>query len=343
MTANKDKMIVSAAVAARVSGVATSTGVCRPHFHAPLHPWLSDSKTAWHNPFGNDGENKPPSPLVPGNHHNHPNHHNLFSFPPTPPKDSTPDSVTTNNSSTNHTSTTTTAAEYQHKNDFNKSDSAFSTKTTSSSDYSQKNMDGFNNMHKSDYLAHAAALNAVAFIQHENLDVKPGMNMLSNGILGGSGPGSKQREGMPEGGDEGRSPGHDGSSSSSESSNPRDTPPQPPCFPPPPPLQPSPYHDANYYGHYHHGNLFKPNHHHPAASPTPGLHSNLKNSSRNKSRSSAGKITFPFLFISGVVFVWFFFLLTSTSDSHNFLFALILTHLFRLVTGGFLFLLSFFS
>lgn len=66
--------------------------VCRPHFHTPLHPWLESkalSGGAWGSGFQQDVA---PSdkPLSPAQHH-HP--HPLFSFPPTPPKDSTPDSV----------------------------------------------------------------------------------------------------------------------------------------------------------------------------------------------------------------------------------------------------------
>lgn len=312
-----------------MSGVSTSTAVCRPHFHAPLHPWLSDGSKApaWCNPFGNESDNKPPSPLITTNHHN------LFSFPPTPPKDATPDSVTTN-STTNHTTTssTTSSSEYQQKGDFNKSESAFATKTTNSGDYSQKNMDGFGPngnkssseyMHKNDYLAHAAALNAVAFMQHDGLDVKPGINMLGNGILSGTASAnSKHREGIDG---SVRSPGNDSTSSNSESEgsiNPKVSPcqgqgghspsGQGTCFPPPPPLQPSPYHEhGNYYSHYHHhhGNLFKSSHHHSPAgisnSSATGLHSNLKNNTRNKSRSSAGKkLAFLFCF---AFFDYFFF------------------------------------
>lgn len=49
--------------------------MCRPHFHAPL-PWLD-------KPWGYQ-EDKPAGAPGP---------HPLFSFPPTPPKDATPDSV----------------------------------------------------------------------------------------------------------------------------------------------------------------------------------------------------------------------------------------------------------
>ncbi|XP_072379182.1 GATA-binding factor C isoform X2 [Diabrotica undecimpunctata] len=70
----------------------SSSQVCRPHFHAPLHPWLSDSKPLAHSspwvPFGGSDPDKSQSPSsVPTQAHN------IFSFPPTPPKDSTPDSV----------------------------------------------------------------------------------------------------------------------------------------------------------------------------------------------------------------------------------------------------------
>lgn len=71
----------------------SSSQVCRPHFHAPLHPWLSDgTKPLAHSspwvPFGSGDPDKSQSPsTVPAQTHN------IFSFPPTPPKDSTPDSV----------------------------------------------------------------------------------------------------------------------------------------------------------------------------------------------------------------------------------------------------------
>lgn len=72
----------------------SSGQVCRPHFHAPLHPWLPDSTKSlshggWFQVAGGGGDpDKSQSPSsAPGQPHN------LFSFPPTPPKDSTPDSV----------------------------------------------------------------------------------------------------------------------------------------------------------------------------------------------------------------------------------------------------------
>lgn len=71
----------------------SSGQVCRPHFHAPLHPWLSDgAKPLSHSgpwvPFGSGDPDKSQSPSSAPSQP-----HNLFSFPPTPPKDSTPDSV----------------------------------------------------------------------------------------------------------------------------------------------------------------------------------------------------------------------------------------------------------
>lgn len=71
----------------------SSAQVCRPHFHAPLPPWLSDgAKPLGHSgpwvPFGSGDPDKSQSPSsAPAQPHN------IFSFPPTPPKDSTPDSV----------------------------------------------------------------------------------------------------------------------------------------------------------------------------------------------------------------------------------------------------------
>ncbi|CAG9862062.1 unnamed protein product [Phyllotreta striolata] len=71
----------------------SSSQVCRPHFHAPLHPWLSDGgKPLAHSspwvPFGGGDPDKSQSPSSAPSQA-----HNIFSFPPTPPKDSTPDSV----------------------------------------------------------------------------------------------------------------------------------------------------------------------------------------------------------------------------------------------------------
>jgi hypothetical protein len=101
--------------------------VCRPHFHSPLHPWISatgDGKPpmvphpahghhhppapSWCSPFGSAGKgpamssssSHPPHASPPGMAVAHapptgPSHSSphLFSFPPTPPKDATPDNV----------------------------------------------------------------------------------------------------------------------------------------------------------------------------------------------------------------------------------------------------------
>lgn len=76
-----------------------SSQVCRPHFHSPLHPWISDSAkaaaaaamvphhgaAAWCSPFP-PAKPQPSPPTAPSHSSPH-----LFSFPPTPPKDATPD------------------------------------------------------------------------------------------------------------------------------------------------------------------------------------------------------------------------------------------------------------
>ncbi|XP_013773452.2 GATA-binding factor 2-like isoform X2 [Limulus polyphemus] len=97
---------------ARVSG----GQVCRPHFHPPLHPWITETAkpmvphpahgSAWCSPFSSKPPHHPspsgaPLGMHPATHpvpsssslpsHSSPH---LFSFPPTPPKDATPDNVT---------------------------------------------------------------------------------------------------------------------------------------------------------------------------------------------------------------------------------------------------------
>lgn len=77
-----------------------SSQMCRPHFHTPLHPWISEGGkpmvphpahgSAWCSPF-TSAASKPPHQQAPPPHHSSPA---LFSFPPTPPKDATPDTVT---------------------------------------------------------------------------------------------------------------------------------------------------------------------------------------------------------------------------------------------------------
>ncbi|XP_039295504.1 GATA-binding factor 2 isoform X1 [Nilaparvata lugens] len=84
---------------------AAARQVCRPHFahHSPLHPWLTNSSSPsssdksgrqpqsnWCPPYATVSEEaaaKTAASLT----------NPMFSFPPTPPKDATPDSVTTNN------------------------------------------------------------------------------------------------------------------------------------------------------------------------------------------------------------------------------------------------------
>lgn len=83
-----------------------SSQMCRPHFHTPLHPWISEGAkppmvphpahgSAWCSPFSgkspHGGSTGPP--LHSGSLPPHSSPH-LFSFPPTPPKDATPDTVT---------------------------------------------------------------------------------------------------------------------------------------------------------------------------------------------------------------------------------------------------------
>ncbi|UYV61812.1 GATA3 [Cordylochernes scorpioides] len=70
-----------------------SSQMCRPHFHTPLHPWLSDTKpvvphaSQWCSPFSSK-----PHPSPPAGPHGPPHSSpHLFTFPPTPPKDVTPD------------------------------------------------------------------------------------------------------------------------------------------------------------------------------------------------------------------------------------------------------------
>ena len=113
-----------------LSGRVGTSQVCRPHFHSALQPWISEaakpmvphplhhSPPTWCSPFA-----KQPSPA---HHHphasasssaighpaaagqsGHPSSHHLFSFPPTPPKDATPDTVTNNASSSSSGNSTT--------------------------------------------------------------------------------------------------------------------------------------------------------------------------------------------------------------------------------------------
>ena len=82
----------------------TTSQVCRPHFHTPLHTWIADTKpvvphahSSWISPFSKSlshpSASAPitiqPSASIPSV--TSASAHSLFSFPPTPPKDSTPD------------------------------------------------------------------------------------------------------------------------------------------------------------------------------------------------------------------------------------------------------------
>ncbi|XP_065224818.1 GATA-binding factor C isoform X4 [Planococcus citri] len=131
----------SAAVASHAAAAA-SRGVCRPHHfahHSSLHPWLSQSSvsssdtkqsphgnsfgSSWCSAFNGTGGSGGGSggnsgggggndePLTKSEHqHSSSSSHPMFSFPPTPPKDATPDSVTA--TSTIQTSTSTSSNEY---------------------------------------------------------------------------------------------------------------------------------------------------------------------------------------------------------------------------------------
>uniref|UniRef100_A0A182J5T0 Uncharacterized protein n=1 Tax=Anopheles atroparvus TaxID=41427 RepID=A0A182J5T0_ANOAO len=82
--------------ASRMSSSHVTPQVCRPHFHGPLS-WLSDppkpiaSGNPWGSPFACPQDPQDKLSQVQGGQTGQ----HLFSFPPTPPKDSTPDSVQT--------------------------------------------------------------------------------------------------------------------------------------------------------------------------------------------------------------------------------------------------------
>ncbi|XP_044753144.1 GATA-binding factor C isoform X2 [Coccinella septempunctata] len=93
----------------------SSGQMCRPHFHTPLHPWLSDSKPLAHSgpwvPFGGGDPDKSQSPSSAPSQH-----HNLFAFPPTPPKDSTPDSVAPSAGSEYQSAVAAAMGAFMHEN-----------------------------------------------------------------------------------------------------------------------------------------------------------------------------------------------------------------------------------
>lgn len=96
--------------ASRMGSSHAAPQVCRPHFHAPI-PWLGDPKmTPSGSPWGSsfvcpqDPQDKVSQIQSSsggggggggGSGGGHQSGQHLFSFPPTPPKDSTPDSVQT--------------------------------------------------------------------------------------------------------------------------------------------------------------------------------------------------------------------------------------------------------
>lgn len=97
----------------------SSSQVCRPHFHPPLHPWLSDAsaKPLAHSgpwvPFGG-GAGDPDKSQSPNTAPAQP--HNIFSFPPTPPKDSTPDSVAPSAGSEYQSAVAAAMGAFMHEN-----------------------------------------------------------------------------------------------------------------------------------------------------------------------------------------------------------------------------------
>ncbi|XP_060069179.1 transcription factor GATA-3-like isoform X1 [Ylistrum balloti] len=86
----------------RPSHVTGGSQVCRPHFHNPLHSWLTDSKSMvphaahqWMSPFAGKSLSHP-NPAAPLSvHPATSNASSSFNFPPTPPKDGTPENVAT--------------------------------------------------------------------------------------------------------------------------------------------------------------------------------------------------------------------------------------------------------
>ncbi|XP_063705798.1 GATA-binding factor C isoform X2 [Culicoides brevitarsis] len=89
--------------ASRMPSSHVSPQMCRPHFPAPL-PWLSaeppkslGSSSAWGSPFAcpQDPQEKVSQAAAALQSSQTSSGQHLFSFPPTPPKDSTPDSVQT--------------------------------------------------------------------------------------------------------------------------------------------------------------------------------------------------------------------------------------------------------
>ncbi|XP_057319590.1 GATA-binding factor 2-like [Microplitis mediator] len=198
----------------RMTGSGVSGGpvsqVCRPHFHG-IHPWLSSTGDAkpWAFPAttastGGAAEDKPQSPLgsslpptsVSLSSHGVNGGHNLFSFPPTPPKDATPDSITTSTSSTT-----------------NNNNNSVSNNNSTNNGSNTLGLGGGNSEYQA-AVAHAAVMGA--FMHHQDAlgatsggscDVKPSVmlghhhgapsppHQHNGGNNGGGGGQVKQREG----------------------------------------------------------------------------------------------------------------------------------------------------
>lgn len=92
----------------RSSHVSASSQVCRPHFHNPLHSWITDAKSmvphahsGWPmSPFSSKGLSHPNSSAQLSGISSTLSTSASFNFPPTPPKDGTPENV---NASTEYT------------------------------------------------------------------------------------------------------------------------------------------------------------------------------------------------------------------------------------------------
>lgn len=89
--------------ASRMPSSHTSPQMCRPHFHTPLSSWLTSEHKSfapaspWGSPFACPQEPQVDHKLsqVGQTHQTTTTGQHSFPFPPTPPKDSTPDSVQT--------------------------------------------------------------------------------------------------------------------------------------------------------------------------------------------------------------------------------------------------------
>ncbi|XP_045474299.1 GATA-binding factor C-like isoform X1 [Harmonia axyridis] len=134
----------------------SSGQMCRPHFHTPLPHWLADSKPLAHSgpwvPFGGGDPDKSQSPSSAPSQH-----HNLFAFPPTPPKDSTPDSVAPSAGSEYQSAVAAAMGAFMHENpqscalDMKPSSGSGSNKQREGSDYEGGSSGMFNGNFESSY------------------------------------------------------------------------------------------------------------------------------------------------------------------------------------------------